>query len=140
LLVRVPRGVAYPSRLSAKRRRGHPGDPDAAEERVTSGHPRGPHLPYLIVSDRGNCGKGTSRRNPRTWDDCPMPWYIELSLSNGGTLHLDADQTDPVGDLKRRAKRSASADWVKTVEGAWVNQNQIVSAVVVDLPAAPTPH
>ncbi len=69
-----------------------------------------------------------------------MPWYIELSLSNGGTLHLDADQTDPVGDLKRRAKRSASGDWIKTVEGAWVNQNQIVSAVVVDLPAAPTTH
>ena len=44
--------------MSAKRRRGHPGDPDAAEERVTSGHPRGPHLPHPIVGDRGNRGKG----------------------------------------------------------------------------------
>ena len=66
-----------------------------------------------------------------------MAWFIELSLSNGGTLHLDVDQKDPVADLERRAKKTAS-NWVKTVEGPWVNQDQIVSAVLVDLQAAPT--
>lgn len=70
----------------------------------------------------------------------PMPWFIELSLSNGGTLHLDTDQDDPVADLDRQAKGSKSGSWVKTVEGAWVNQDQIVSAGVVDLPATPPGH
>jgi hypothetical protein len=69
----------------------------------------------------------------------PMPWFIELSLSNGGTLHLDADPNDPVADLERQAKR-ATSKWVKSVEGAWVNPEQIVSAVVVELQAAPTGH
>jgi hypothetical protein len=69
-----------------------------------------------------------------------LPWLIELSLSNGGTLQLDADQEDPVADLERQAKRSKSANWVMTVEGAWVNQDRIVSAVLVDLPATPTGH
>ena len=69
-----------------------------------------------------------------------MPMFIELSLSNAGTLHLDADENDPARVLERWAKHAHPDQWVETVEGAWVNLEQIVSVAVLDLQAAPTSY
>lgn len=69
-----------------------------------------------------------------------MPMFIELSLSNGGTLHLDAEENDPARALERWAKRAHPDKWVETIEGAWVNPEQVVSVAVVDLQAVPTNH
>jgi hypothetical protein len=69
-----------------------------------------------------------------------MPMFIELSLANGGTLHLEVEESDPARMLERWTKRPNPVKWVETVEGAWVNADQIVSVAVVDLQAAPTTH
>jgi hypothetical protein len=69
-----------------------------------------------------------------------MPMFIELSLSNGGTLHLDAEGNDPARVLERWAKRNHPDNWVETLEGAWVNPDQVVSVAMVDLQAVPTSH
>ena len=66
-----------------------------------------------------------------------VPHFIELTLTNGKTFHLPAGDADPAADLDQWAKRT-KRDWIETVEGVWVNPEQIVSAMVVALPAAPT--
>lgn len=66
-----------------------------------------------------------------------MPNFVELTLTNGTTFHLPASDEDPTAELDQWAKRT-KRDWIETVERVWVNPEQIVSAMVVELPQLPT--
>ena len=66
-----------------------------------------------------------------------MAHFIEITLTTGAKFHVDTDGHNAAPAVERFARRS-KREWVETVEGAWVNPDQIVSATIVDLASAPT--
>ena len=67
-----------------------------------------------------------------------MPRFVEITLITGRTFHVDTEGVAANPAIKRFAQKAKSGDWIETVEGAWVNPDQIVSAMFGDLPSPPT--
>lgn len=67
-----------------------------------------------------------------------MPTFVEITLITGRTFHVDTEGVAANPAIKRFAQKAKSGDWIETVEGAWVNPDQIASAMFVDLPSPPT--
>ena len=67
-----------------------------------------------------------------------MPLFIRLTLTTGNQLHVDTAGVDAEPALKAFGQKAKSGDWIETAEGALVNPVHIASAVLVELPQAPS--
>ena len=91
------------------------------------------------ASVSGRKAEGAAETQPEpTWMMRPMPLFIELTLTSGKTFHVDTEGVNAEPAIKRFAQKAKSGDWIETVEGAWVNPDQIATATIIDLPSAPT--
>ena len=67
-----------------------------------------------------------------------MPLFIRLTLTTGRVLHVGTDGVTAQPALKAFGQKAKSGDWIETTEGELVNPAHISSALIVDLPEAPT--